>query len=160
MDEDLGSLIKRRMAEMGLAGGTELAKRAAAAGFTLYASRVWQLANEPLKGVPFPRMLEALAAALDVPVLDVADAALRSVGVEVPVRVNPTECGPTDGAPCEAHGTPASEPSELTLVIRLEGLSQSTFQQLVQAVTNVARQEGQRITLLDQQSPPETVPES
>lgn len=144
MDDDLRRLIARRLEELNLKPHAAAA-RARDAGHKITNQRLSQLTNEEISQVPYPATLLALACALDVPVEEVADAALRSIGVPIPVRVN----GHGEQASIRI-GKPGSRPrssehGELALVLRVEGLSPETLRSLIQTVAETALREGQQI---------------
>lgn len=88
--EDLQHLVRRRLDQLKKQGLSlaALVQRATREGHSLDKTQLskYSDAARPVRQVPYPAALFALAAALDVHVEEVADAALRSTGVPVRVR--------------------------------------------------------------------------
>ncbi|WP_263251603.1 helix-turn-helix domain-containing protein [Saccharopolyspora rosea] len=78
----LGELIARRREHLGMSYQA-IADQASTYGLPLTSTNVYHLATKPLTRIPKPDTLRALAAALQVPVSDVLNAAAESVGLKV-----------------------------------------------------------------------------
>lgn len=140
--DDLKTLINRRL----LVSGQVAVDEARAAGYKITNQRLSQLAgSKPIVQVPYPDTLKALAFILDVPVEEVCDAALRSTGMPIPVRINADGHDATLGSNSDASAPPSSEAPEMTLVLRVEGLSPRSLHELIQTVAKTALREGQNI---------------
>jgi hypothetical protein len=144
--DDLKTLINRRFKEELKISGQLAVDQAREAGYKITNQRLSQLvSSKPITQVPYPDTLKALAFMLDVPIEEVCDAALRSTGVPIPVRMNADGRGPSLSSDGDDSATPSSEAPEMTLVLRVEGLSPKSLHELIQTVAETALREGQNI---------------
>lgn len=143
--DDLQSLVWRRLRHLLTVHGITAraaVERARDAGFRLTEERVSQLKAMPA-GARMGRVAEretvlGLAVALDVPDEVVIDAALRSTGYMVPVRMYLHDTQATQGAICVDCATPLSNVDELIVVLPEPDLTPDEIKLFIQAFDDVA----------------------
>lgn len=146
---DLGTLINTRTAELGITF-REAVRRARDAGHTISYGRLSQLTTGGISQVPYAPMLEAIAAAIDLPVDQVAYAALRSTGIPIPVHTHDEPS--TLRMRCPDCVTQSSDADDLVIVLPHTGLSGEEFAELVREVQATIDREHQRYTHLEQEN--------
>lgn len=149
-EEDLQRLVRRRTRQLKKDWGlslVDLAERAHAAGYAISKHQLSQWANGQIRHVPYADTLRGIAKALDVPLLRVVDAAVRSTGIPRPMQAYPHE---DDRAtvrgicpPC----VPRKEGfDEIVVVVPHDGLTNAEKAELRQAVEETIARQSERRT--------------
>lgn len=143
--EDLQSLVKQRLTCLLRHHGVTAAdasRRATRAGFPVTEQRLSQLSAMPaghrMGRVPDRRTLYGLAVALALPRERVVDAALRSTGYVIPVRMYAHTAGTTDRGACTHCPTRVSHVEELIVVLPEPDLTAGEIALFVRAFEQVA----------------------
>lgn len=142
--DDLQELVKRRLHHLRTIHGVtarHAVGRALDAGFQLSEERVSQLKAMPagarMGRLPERETLQGLAVALDLPDEVVVDAALRSTGYVVPVRMYVHGAQATQGAICVDCPTHVSNVDELIVVLPEPDLTPDEIKLFIQAFDDV-----------------------
>jgi hypothetical protein len=142
---DLQQMIKHRLGDELTTSQSALVDEAREAGYKITSQRLSQLTRGDRTYVRVDT-IRALAFILRVPIEEVCDAAWRSVGVDMPVRVRVDERDMSVRSDSDDSNPPTSEAPEMTLVLRVEGLSSEHLDRLIQTVADTARHCEQKIT--------------
>lgn len=147
--ENLQSLVKQRLEELKDKRGLSLediVKRARKAGYRITKQRIYQLSlpETRIGQVPYKDTLYALAKGLDLPVLRVADAALRSTGVPVPAVPARRYGRTSDQITVREARARLADFDELTVMLPHEQRTAADIAELIEAVTITATRQRER----------------
>jgi hypothetical protein len=145
--DDLQTLVRRRLNHLlneHEFTAADAVRRANDVGYWIADSTFSQIRKRPTGerwGPPKPYTLLGIAVGLDLPEGEVGDAALRSAGYPIPLRMYLRSSEATEGALCTCQPTHSGVFDELVVELPRPDLTRKKITQLVTAVEQAATQQ-------------------